>query len=141
VAVVVVIVEAVFAVAICPIEAAAAGTAGLAKDSESETRDTVLDEVAVTTSSVASGNSGRGNCMRGRGAVSAAIPTSGWVCRLCMTARSKTKTIPAAARLKPKPTLGVTNRNLLPRRDLLLEKAGQARLARKTPSESRVQAS
>jgi hypothetical protein len=73
VAVVVVIVEAVFAVAICPIEAAVAGTAGLARDGESEARDTVLDEVAVTTSSDASGNSGRGNWMWGRKPGSATI--------------------------------------------------------------------
>ena len=140
-AVVVVIVEAVFAVAICPIEAAVSATAGLGRDSESEARDTVLDEVAVTTCSDASGNSGRGNCMLERGAVSAAIRASGWVCRRCRTTTSKNKTIPAAAKLKPKPTCGVTNRNVLPGRDLLLEKTGRARLARKSPSESRVQAS
>ena len=75
-AVVVVTVEAVFAVAICPIEAAAAGTAEVARDSDFEARDTVLDEVAVTTSSDTSGNLGRGNCMLGRGAVSAAIRAS-----------------------------------------------------------------
>jgi len=114
VAAVVVIVEAVFAVAICPIEAAAAGTAELARDSESEARDTVLDEVAATMSSDASGNSGRGNWMLERGAVSAAIRASGWVCRRCMTTTSKNKTIPAAAKLKPKPTCGVRNRNVLP---------------------------
>ena len=78
VAVVVVTVEAVFAVAICPIEAAAAGTAEVARDSDFEARNTVLDEVAVTTSSdtSTSGNSGRGNCMLARGAVSAAIRAS-----------------------------------------------------------------
>src|SRR5208283_1420149 len=56
-----------------------------------------------------------------------------------MTTTTRNMTIPATAR--PKPTRGVTNRNVLPRRDLLLEKTGQARLARKSPSESRVQAS
>jgi hypothetical protein len=63
VAVVVVIVEAVFEVATCPMEAAAVGTAGLASESESEARETVLDEVAVTTSSDASDNSGTGSCI------------------------------------------------------------------------------
>jgi len=56
----VVIVDDVLDVPICPIDAAA-GTAGLARESESEARDTVLDEVAVTTSSDASGKSGSGN--------------------------------------------------------------------------------
>ena len=58
-------------------EAAAAGAAGVARDSDFEARDTVVEEVAVTTSSDASGNSGRGNCMLGRGAVSAAILSLG----------------------------------------------------------------
>ena len=103
-AVVVVTVEAVFAVAICPIEAAAAGTAEVARDSDFEARDTVLDEVAVTTSSDTCGNSGRGNCMLGGGAVSAAIRGSAWVCQRCMTKTNKNMIIPANARLKPKPT-------------------------------------
>ena len=72
----VVTVEAVLAVPIRPIEAAAPGTAEVARDSDFEARDTVLDEVAVTTSSDTSGNSGKGNCMLGRGAVSAAIRAS-----------------------------------------------------------------
>jgi len=75
--VVVVIVDAVLAVATCPIEAAVAGTAGLARASESEARDTVLDEVAVITSSEDSGNSGSGNWMLGRGVASAVTRVSG----------------------------------------------------------------
>jgi len=139
VAVVVLTVEAGLAVAICPIEAAA-GTAGLARESESAALDTVLDELAVTTFFDTSGNSGRGSCMLGRGAVSAVIGASGWVCRRCMTTTSKNKTIAAVAMLKPKPTRGVPTRNLLPGWHFLLENTGRARLVRKSPKESRVQA-
>ncbi len=78
-AVVVVIVEAVFSVATCPMEAADAvvGTAGLARDGESEASDTVLDEVAVTTSADTSGTLARGHCMLETGTLSAAIRISG----------------------------------------------------------------
>ena len=113
-AVVVVVVEPAFAVATCPMETAAGGIVGVEKESDFEARETVLDGVAITTSSDTSGDSGRGNEMLGEGAVPAAIRASIWDCRRCMNTTSKTKTIPATARLKTKPTRGVTHRSVLP---------------------------
>ena len=75
-AVVVVIVAAAFAVATWPMEVAVSGTAEVARDGEFEARDTVLDEVDVTTSSEASGKSSSGACTLGSGAVWAATESA-----------------------------------------------------------------
>jgi hypothetical protein len=75
-AAVVVIVETGFTGAVCPMEDAARGAAGVSGDGEFEPRATGTKVIAVISSSDASGNPGSGNWMRGGGTVSATLRVS-----------------------------------------------------------------